>query len=126
MRGGCFFVLPGCNRIGTLGSDDIQTRQSGGTVSGNSQSTPRVAAIVGPYLSGKTSLMESLLFVAGALPRKGSVKEGNTVGDASMEAKARQMSVEASLAACTYQGEAWTLIDCPGSVEFSQIGRAHV
>ena len=89
-------------------------------MSGNSQSTPRVAAIVGPYLSGKTSLMESLLFVAGALPRKGSVKEGNTVGDASMEAKARQMSVEASLAACTYQGEAWTLIDCPGSVEFSQ------
>jgi elongation factor G len=64
--------------------------------------------------------MESLLFVAGALPRKGSVKEGNTVGDASMEAKARQMSVEASLAACTYQGEAWTLIDCPGSVEFRQ------
>ncbi len=89
-------------------------------MSGNSQSTPRVAAIVGPYLSGKTSLMESLLFVAGALPRKGSVKEGNTVGDASMEAKARQMSVEASLAACTYQGEAWTLIDCPGSVEFRQ------
>ena len=89
-------------------------------MSAKSQPTPRVAAIVGPYLSGKTSLMESLLFVAGALPRKGSVKEGNTVGDASMEAKARQMSVEASLAACTYQGEAWTLIDCPGSVEFSQ------
>ena len=89
-------------------------------MSGNSQSTPRVAAIVGPYLSGKTSLMESLLFVAGALPRKGSVKEGNTVGDSSMEAKARQMSVEGSLAACTYQGEAWTLIDCPGSVEFRQ------
>jgi len=89
-------------------------------VSGNSQSTPRVAAIVGPYLSGKTSLMESLLFVAGALPRKGSVKEGNTVGDASLEAKARQMSVEASLAACTYEGESWTLIDCPGSVEFRQ------
>ena len=89
-------------------------------MSGNSQSTPRVAAIVGPYLSGKTSLMESLLFVAGALPRKGSVKEGNAVGDASLEAKARQMSVEASLATCTYQDETWTLIDCPGSVEFSQ------
>ncbi len=89
-------------------------------MSGHSQSTPRVAAIVGPYLSGKTSLMESLLFVAGALPRKGSVKEGNTVGDASLEAKARQMSVEASLAACTYQDQVWTLIDCPGSVEFNQ------
>ena len=41
----------------------------------------RVAAIVGPYLSGKTSLLENLLFVTGAVPRKGSVKEGNTVGD---------------------------------------------
>ena len=85
-----------------------------------SQSTPRVAAIVGPYLSGKTSLMESLLFVAGALPRKGSVKEGNTVGDASLEAKARQMSIETSLANCTYEDQAWTLLDCPGSVEFNQ------
>ena len=94
-------------------------------MSGNSQPTPRVAAIVGPYLSGKTSLMESLLFAAGALPRKGSIKEGNTVGDASAEAKARQMSVEASLASCNYNGEAWTLIDCPGSVEFSQ-ETAHV
>lgn len=94
-------------------------------MSSKSQSTPRVAALVGPYLSGKTSLMESLLFVAGALPRKGSVKEGNTVGDASLEAKARQMSVEASLATCTYQDETWTLIDCPGSVEFSQEA-AHV
>lgn len=89
-------------------------------MSAQSQSTPRVAALVGPYLSGKTSLMESLLFVAGAMPRKGSVKEGNTVGDASLEAKARQMSVEASLASCTYQDETWTLIDCPGSVEFNQ------
>ncbi len=89
-------------------------------MSAQSQATPRVAAIVGPYLSGKTSLMESLLFVAGALPRKGSVKEGNTVGDASLKAKARQMSVEASLASCSYQGEPWTLVDCPGSVEFSQ------
>jgi elongation factor G len=64
--------------------------------------------------------MESLLFVAGALPRKGSVKEGNTVGDASMEAKARQMSVEASLASCSFQGQEWTIVDCPGSVEFGQ------
>ena len=89
-------------------------------MSGSTSSTPRVAALVGPYLSGKTSLMESLLFVAGGLPRKGSVKEGNTVGDASAESKARSMSVEASLASCTYQGETWTLVDCPGSVEFSQ------
>ncbi|BDU76686.1 elongation factor G [Mesoterricola sediminis] len=83
-------------------------------------SAPRVAAIVGPYMSGKTTLLESLLHAAGAIPRKGTVKEGNTVGDAAPEARARQMSVEASVAATTYLDETWTFIDCPGSVEFSQ------
>ena len=53
---------------------------------------PRCAALVGPYLSGKTSLMESMLHAAGAINRKGSVKEGNTVGDSSAEARARSMS----------------------------------
>ena len=83
-------------------------------------SSPRVAAIVGPYLSGKTSLMESLLHKAGAIPKKGSVKDGNTVGDPSPEARGRQMSVETSIASCTYLGESWTFLDCPGSVEFTQ------
>ena len=84
------------------------------------QSAPRVAAIVGPYTSGKTSLLESLLFATKAIPRKGTVKEGSTVGDPSPEAKARQMSVECSAAGTTFLGESWTFIDCPGSVEFIQ------
>ena len=83
-------------------------------------SSPRVAAIVGPYLSGKTSLLESLLHKAGAIPKKGTVKDGNTVGDPSPEARGRQMSVETSIASCTYLGESWTFLDCPGSVEFTQ------
>lgn len=80
----------------------------------------RCAAIVGPYLSGKTTLLESLLFTAGALHRKGTVKEGNTVGDASDEARARQMSTEISPGAMTYLGEDWTILDCPGSIELMQ------
>lgn len=87
---------------------------------GKSPSAPRVAALVGPYLSGKTSLMEALLAHAGALPKKGSVKDHNTVGDANAEAKARNMSVEVSVATCDYLGESWTFLDCPGSVEFQQ------
>lgn len=84
------------------------------------QSAPRVAAIIGPYMSGKTTLLESLLFASEAIPRKGTIKEGNTVGDASPEARGRQMSVEISVASATYLGESWTFIDCPGSVEFAQ------
>jgi elongation factor G len=43
----------------------------------------RSVAIVGPYLSGKTTLLESLLSTAGTLSRKGSTAEKNTVGDSS-------------------------------------------
>jgi elongation factor G len=80
----------------------------------------RNVAIVGPYLSGKTTLLESLLFVTGAISRKGSVKDGNTVGDSSQEARDRQMSVEVGTACTEYQGIRFTFIDCPGSVEFAQ------
>lgn len=83
-------------------------------------SAPRVVAIVGPFMSGKTSVVESLLYTCGAINRKGSVKEGNTVGDASPEARERQMGIEANVATTNYMGEAWTFIDCPGSVEFQQ------
>ncbi|MBD0344807.1 MAG: GTP-binding protein, partial [Coleofasciculus sp. Co-bin14] len=83
-------------------------------------STTRNVAIVGPYLSGKTTLLESLLFVTGAISRKGSIKDGNTVGDSVPEARARQMTVEVAAAATEYQGTRFTFIDCPGSIEFAQ------
>lgn len=83
-------------------------------------SAPRCAALVGPYLSGKTTLLESLLAAAGAIGRKGSVRDGNTVGDASDESRARQMSTELSIASVDYLGDEWTFIDCPGSVELTQ------
>ncbi|MEE2662030.1 MAG: elongation factor G [Pseudomonadota bacterium] len=80
----------------------------------------RCAAIVGPYLCGKTTVLESLLFTAGAIHRKGTIKEGNTVGDASAEARGRQMSTEISYSGMNYLGDDWTLIDCPGSIELMQ------
>jgi len=49
----------------------------------------RNVAIVGPYLSGKTALLESLLSVTGTITRKGNVKDGNTIGDSSPEARDR-------------------------------------
>ncbi|MCA8926630.1 MAG: elongation factor G [Alphaproteobacteria bacterium] len=85
---------------------------------------PRCAVLVGPYLSGKTSLMESMLHIAGAVGRKGSVKEGNTVGDASAEARARSMSTEVNVAEFDYLGDRWTVLDCPGSIELAQEAKA--
>lgn len=81
---------------------------------------PRTIALVGPYLSGKTTLLESILFATGAISRKGSIAEGNTVGDGSAEARERQMSVEVNAASADYLGDRFTFLDCPGSVEFQQ------
>ncbi len=86
-------------------------------------SRPRCAVLVGPYTSGKTTLLEALLHRAGAIRRKGSVNEGNSVGDALPEARERQMSVEPNFAHAEYLGERWSFIDCPGSVELSQDSR---
>jgi elongation factor G len=85
---------------------------------GTNPAAPRVAALVGPYLSGKTTLMESLLYTCGAIDRRGNQKDGNTVGDASPEARGRDMSVEVSAATGKFLGETWHFLDCPGSVEF--------
>ncbi|MBK8176567.1 MAG: elongation factor G [Rhodospirillales bacterium] len=83
-------------------------------------SGPRCAAFVGPYGAGKTSLLESVLAVCGAISRKGSVREGNTVGDSSAESRARQMSTEMNIATAEYLGEQWTFLDCPGFIELAQ------
>lgn len=80
----------------------------------------RNVAIVGPYLSGKTTLLESLLSVTGAVSRKGRVVDGNTVGDSTAEARDRQMTVEINAASTEYGGIRFTFLDCPGSIEFAQ------
>ncbi|NJO41592.1 MAG: elongation factor G [Cyanobacteria bacterium CRU_2_1] len=89
-------------------------------MSENVLSGSRNVAIVGPYLSGKTTLLESILSVTGATTRKGKVVDGNTVGDGSPEARDRQMSVEVNAASTEYGGICFTFLDCPGSIEFAQ------
>ncbi len=85
--------------------------------------TVRNVALVGPNGSGKTTLLENLLYVAGAISRKGKTTEGSTVGDASQEARTRQMGVEVNAVSFDYEGLNFTLLDCPGSVEFVQEAR---
>jgi elongation factor G len=80
---------------------------------------PRAIALVGPYLSGKTTLLEAILYRTGSLQRQGRISDRSTVGDASPEARAHGMSVEVNAATVTYLGERYTFLDCPGSIEFT-------
>jgi elongation factor G len=80
---------------------------------------PKCVAIVGPFASGKTTLFEAILERTKSIAKAAKAGSGNTVGDHSPEAKAHQMSVEATIATTSYMGESLTFIDCPGSVEFA-------
>ncbi|MEO4001288.1 elongation factor G [Mesorhizobium sp. CAU 1732] len=90
-----------------------------GKRAGDRRKGPKCVAIVGPFASGKTTLLEALLARTGAIPRQNPVSSGSTVGDHAPEARAHQMSVEATFATTQFMGESITFVDCPGSVEFA-------
>ncbi|CCD83901.1 elongation factor G (EF-G) [Bradyrhizobium sp. ORS 285] len=85
---------------------------------------PRCIALVGPFQSGKTTLLEAILARTGAIPRAGSVDAGTSVGDASAEARHHKMSVAMTAATTTFMGDSYTFLDCPGSIEFIHDMRA--
>ena len=91
---------------------------------GTRSAGPRCIALVGPFQSGKTTLLEAILARTGAIQRQGTVEAGTTVGDASHEARHHKMSVELSVATTEFMGDSYTFIDCPGSVEFIHDMRA--
>ncbi len=78
----------------------------------------RVVALCGPYLSGKTSLLESILYATGAIGRRGSTRAGTSIGDGAAEARKRGMGTEINVASVDYLGDQWTFLDVPGSIEF--------
>jgi elongation factor G len=81
---------------------------------------------VGPFQSGKTTLLEAILTRTGAIPKAGSVDAGTSVGDASPEARHHKMSVGLTAATTSFMGDEYTFIDCPGSIEFAHDMRAAI
>src|SRR6202045_781860 len=69
--------------------------------------SPRSVALVGPYSSGKSTLFEALMEAAGA-PAKRPADPRN-----------RPATTEVRLGHCSYLGDAWSVLDCPGSIEFA-------
>jgi elongation factor G len=78
----------------------------------------RNVAVVGHRGTGKTSLVEALLYQSGAVNRLGAVEQGTTVSDWDDEEQRRQMSLSASLAHASWQERKINLIDTPGDAGF--------
>ena len=78
----------------------------------------RNVAVVGHRGTGKTSLLEAMLFQAGKTNRLGAVEAGTTVGDWDEDEQRRQMSLASSLAHLEWQGRKINLVDTPGDSGF--------
>jgi elongation factor G len=78
----------------------------------------RNVAVVGHRGTGKTSLVEAMLFQAGAINRLGTVEAGTTTSDWDEDEQRRQMSLASSLAHLEWQGRKINLIDTPGDSGF--------
>ncbi len=78
----------------------------------------RNVAVAGHRGTGKTSLVEAMLFQAGAVNRLGTVEAGTTVSDWDEDEQKRQMSLAASLTHLEWQGRKINLIDTPGDSGF--------
>ena len=78
----------------------------------------RNVAVVGHRGTGKTSLVEAMLFQAGATNRLGTIEQGTTVSDWDEDEQRRQMSISGSLCHLEWQDRKINLIDTPGEPGF--------
>lgn len=78
----------------------------------------RNVAVVGHGSSGKTSLVEALLFNSGALSRMGRVEDGTTVSDWDTEEHRRGISINLSVVPVTFKDIKLNLVDTPGYLDF--------
>lgn len=78
----------------------------------------RNVALLGHQGSGKTTLMEGLLYAGGAIKEKGSIERKTTVSDYLPDEQARQMSIQTAIATFEKDGYKVNLIDLPGNDDF--------
>jgi len=78
----------------------------------------RNVAVLGHASSGKTSLVEALLYTAGATNRLGRIDDGTTVSDYNEDEISRKFSISSSLLHCEWNKTKVNIIDAPGYLDF--------
>src|SRR5919109_3557912 len=84
----------------------------------------RNVGIVGHGGVGKTSLVEAMLFAAGAVTRLGKVDDGTTTTDWDPDEVRRQISINTAVAFADWKGHRINLVDTPGYGDFISDARA--
>ncbi len=78
----------------------------------------RNIAVVGHSGEGKTTLVEAMLYAAGAIDRQGKVPDGTTVSDYDDLEKAKTMSIYTSCSHLMWKNVKVNLLDLPGYYDF--------
>ncbi len=78
----------------------------------------RNVAIIGHNETGKTTLVEQMLFYANVISRAESVGSGKTTSDYTEEEIAQKISIHASLASLQWEGKTLNILDTPGTAGF--------
>jgi len=78
----------------------------------------RNVAFLGHGGSGKSTLVESLLFTSGATKRMGCVEEGTSISDFDKEEVHRRFSINTSVVPLEYGGHKYNILDTPGYFDF--------
>src|SRR5699024_1817272 len=106
-----------CPRRGAQGCEN-QIKQGGSIMASYQTKDIRNIALMGHGSEGKTTLMEALLFAAGAIDRQGRVEDGNTVTDYDAEEIKRKISISAAIAPIDWNQKMLNVIDVPGYFDF--------
>ena len=79
----------------------------------------RNICLLGHGGDGKTSLVESMLYLTGKIDRLGKTADGNTVCDYDPEEIKRKISIQTTLATVETQGYKLNVLDTPGYFDFA-------
>src|SRR4029077_8114471 len=93
-------------------------RPAGQDLGASSPDRIRNVVLVGPGGSGKTTLVETLLASAGAIPRAGSIQEGSTICDFEDSEKSHERSVSLAIAPVVHRETKINFVDTPGYADF--------
>ena len=93
-------------------------RTAGQDLGASSPDRIRNVVLVGPGGSGKTTLVETLLASAGAIPRAGTIQEGSTVCDFEESERAHERSISLAIAPVVHRDTKINFVDTPGYADF--------
>ncbi|MER7176182.1 elongation factor G [Streptomyces mesophilus] len=85
----------------------------------NPLATVRNLGILAHVDAGKTTVTERMLFLTGAVHKRGEVHEGTTVTDFDPQERDRGITIFAAAVSCDWDGHRVNLIDTPGHIDFA-------